>query len=281
MSGRATLVIGGATHVGRVRAENQDTFLAAVVPAPSEGADTPGSPRELAGDESVSATVELTDWGVLLIVADGMGGPAGGGVASRLAVASIVAEVMSRSRSLDPSDDRAVERVLTEAVGVAHAVIGQRAGTASSLAAMGTTATVAWVLPGRVRIAQVGDSRAYLVRGGRSEQLTRDQTLVQQWVDEGRMTPAEAEVSPQRNVLVGALAPGPMPEVEIVRRSLQVGDALVLCSDGLTEVVKGPELPSQLEAAASPIEAAQVLVELANERGGPDNVTVLVGRVGG
>ncbi len=269
------LVIGGRTHIGRVRAENQDTFLVALVPGPEVIAPGPSD------DEGPEVTLGLDEGGVLLMVADGMGGAAGGAIASRLAASTILGEVVAGVEAHALSEDGGHEQLLAKALQAAHRAIAERGRSIPCLAGMGTTATVAWVFPGGVRIAQVGDSRAYLVRGERSEQLTRDQTLVQKWVEEGRLTPEEAEVSPRRHVLTGALGAGPTVEVEVVWRALEPGDHLVLCSDGLTGVVGGEELGRVVAAAASPGAAAGALVALANERGGPDNVTVLVATVTG
>jgi PPM family protein phosphatase len=140
---------------------------------------------------------------------------------------------------------------------------------------MGTTATAAGVLDGAAFVAQVGDSRGYLARDGVVTQLTRDQSLVQRLVDAGALTEEEAESSGHASVILQAVGVQPEVEVELVRQPLLPGDWLVLCSDGLHRVVPGEEIGRILTHGDGPGPACDELVRLANERGGPDNITVV------
>jgi PPM family protein phosphatase len=146
---------------------------------------------------------------------------------------------------------------------------------------MGTTATVAGVAGDEVIIAQVGDSRAYLVRGGQATLLTKDQSLIQRLVDAGELTEEEAERSERRNIILQALGPEPTVKVELTRQVVRRGDVLVLCSDGLSGLVRGPELAEAIATHESLEAACGALIDLANSRGGPDNITVVAIRLDG
>jgi PPM family protein phosphatase len=278
---RVELYVWGQSDVGRARRENQDAFLVLEVP---EG---PGAEGFLLGPDSPGLTnggearVDVGPRGVLLLVADGMGGAAGGAVASRLG-ASVIAETFGArwlgERIRTPA---AFAQRMREAVEEANRRIHRRAAERPELHGMGTTATVAGILDGIVYVAQVGDSRAYLLRGGRTLQMTRDQSVVQQLVEQGAMSPEEAERSVHRNVLLQALGTEPEVRVDLTFHELRRGDRLLLCSDGLTGLVGDGEIAAVVERASTPAAACDELVALANDRGGPDNITVVLGRVEG
>ena len=141
---------------------------------------------------------------------------------------------------------------------------------------MGTTATVAGILESFLYIAHVGDSRAYLVRRGRAVQLTRDQSLVQELVDAGTMTEEEAAHSSHGSVLLQALGTGPQVRVDLTYQEIRRGDVIVLCSDGLFRMVKSSEIAGAVLRTQDPATLCDDLVALANQRGGPDNITVIV-----
>jgi protein phosphatase len=235
------------SDVGRVRSENQDF---AILSAPADEVD-----RRM---------------GRLLIVADGMGGHRGGATASRMA-ATITKDEYFR----DGSDE--IPAVLTRALERANARIFAESQVNPELRGMGTTCS-ALVVRGREGfLAHVGDSRIYLVRGGEISQLTDDHSLVASMVREGLLTTQEAEVHPRRNVLQRSMGVG--SSVEIDARGpfeVQPGDTFVLCSDGLHGLVKPEEIRQIAELGIE--DAARELVNLALERGAPDNVTVVVGR---
>ena len=149
------------------------------------------------------------------------------------------------------------------------------------LRGMGTTAMVAGLLDDHVYVAQAGDSRAYLVRGAHAYQLTRDQSLVQRLVEIGELTEEEARTSRRRNVLLQALGPSPKVEVDLTSQQVQKGDVLVLCSDGLSADVTAAEIADVVASERGIAEAGERLITLANERGGRDNITIVVVRLDG
>lgn len=261
------LRVCAATDPGRVRRENQDRFIAADLGA--RGATLP------LGDGEVAPGPR----GLLLAVADGMGGEAAGGLASELAVERILDRMLEPGEA-EPTAEGVAAR-LKAAVQEANRVIHEHAVRHPEYRGMGTTLTAAAIVECRAFLAQVGDSRAYLVREGETVQLTRDQSLLQHLVDLGRMTQEEAERSDRRNVILQALGPVPVVEVDLTHQSLRRGDALVLCSDGLSGVVRREEIGRMVTEAHSLSMLCHELVALANARGGPDNVTVVVARVDG
>ncbi len=273
--------VWGRTDVGQVRSENQDAFIVAELRGSSENDGFllgPDSPELAEGGE---ARVSLGTKGLLLLVADGMGGAAGGAVASRLA-ASVITETLEaawgRERVQTPAR---FAQHLHEAVEEANRRVHERASQRPELAGMGTTATVAGILDGVVYLAQVGDSRAYLIREGEMVQITRDQSMVQELVEQGAMTREEAEKSVHRSVLLQALGTEPHVDVALTYHQLRRGDELVLCSDGLTGPVDDAEIVRTVGDASTPAAACDELVALANERGGPDNISVVVARIHG
>ena len=278
---KVEISVWGRTHVGQVRSENQDAFIVAELRNSSEeegfllGPDSP----ELA--EGGEARVQVGPRGLLLLVADGMGGAAGGAVASRLA-ASVITETLEEAwgRERVQTPIRFAQH-LQEAVEEANRRVHERAAQRPELAGMGTTATVAGILDGMVYLAQVGDSRAYLIREGEMAQITRDQSMVQELVEQGAMTLEEAEKSVHRSVLLQALGTEPHVDVALTYHQLRRGDQLLLCSDGLTGPVADDEITRTVTDAPTPAAACDELVALANERGGPDNVSVVVARIHG
>lgn len=193
-------------------------------------------------------------------VADGMGGHRGGEVASALALETL----------------RQVRGPLADQVREANRVVFERSLSDRALSGMGTTLTAAVAEETRVRLAHVGDSRAYLWRDGRLRRLTEDHTLVNQMVKEGKITEQEATVHPQRSILTRAL--GVDRDVRVDEDSVDVldQDRILLCSDGLTAMVGDGQIASVLAQAADPQEAADLLARAANEAGGIDNITALV-----
>jgi len=238
------------SDVGLVRESNQDAYCHRVFKA--------GGPRE-------GAEVHLC------AVADGIGGYQAGEVASRLALQAVAEELekaVSQGRSLDGA--------LAEAMTVANQRVVRQGLDDPSCQGMGTTVTAALVDGSVARIGHVGDSRAYLLRGGRLTQLTRDHSLVAELVRNGDLTEEEAAVHPQRNVLTQAFGSDLRVRADVTRTSLEAGDVLLLCTDGLTGAVTTAEMEEILSSAPSLDEACENLVALANDRGGYDNVTVLL-----
>lgn len=253
------------TDLGRVRDHNEDRFLVADL--------TRGS-TELSPD---LRDHEVGKMGSLLMVADGMGGAAAGEVASEMAT-DVVFRHLSESGSRNA---RSFAQALVKAVEKANDAIHSYSGAHPEYGGMGTTATAAGITGDEVFVAQVGDSRAYVVRGELAAQITKDQSLTQKLVDDSRMTEAEALQSERRNVILQALGPAPTVEVEMTRHKLRAGDVLVLCSDGLTGFVADEEIGQVVARTRDPAVACEDLVELANSRGGRDNITVIVARCDG
>lgn len=210
-------------------------------------------------------------------VADGLGGHNAGDVASRLAVEPIAA--FDRAAGSTP-DDRLADG-LAKAVDDANRAVYQRAQNDAKVRGMGTTLTAVAIANGSAHLAHVGDSRCYLVRGGEISQLSSDHTLVARMVAEGKLTPEQAETHPQRSILTRALGAEPEIDVDTLEIQLLHGDRLILCSDGLSSVVDDGVILATLADSKDLKEACKRLVDAANARGGPDNITVVVLEVTG
>jgi protein phosphatase len=219
----------------------------------------------------------------LYVLSDGMGGQAHGEIASRMAVETIVAHC--RESDSDTATTWFGERRadlcersnrLASAVRLANLRIYESACQHPEREGMGATIVAAWLDDRRLSLAHVGDSRAYLLRGGSLEQLTADHSLVAEHVRRGVMTPREAEASQLQNILVRALGTQDHVDVDVDEQILLEGDTLLLCSDGLTHMVTDPEIASTLITFQPAQAAAKRLIDLANEYGGLDNVTVIV-----
>ena len=212
----------------------------------------------------------------LLIVADGMGGHAGGELASATAVATL-----AQIADADLGQGEALTR-LAEAVESAGSTIGLVVADSPELAGMGTTVTgLYWLADGdgaRIAIVHVGDSRAYLLRDGDLSQITHDHTYVQTLVDAGRITEEEASTHPRRNLLMRALDGVQVAEPDLSVREARLGDRYLLASDGLHGVVSGDEI-ARILGSREPTVCVTELVDLALSRGAPDNVTVVVAHV--
>jgi serine/threonine protein phosphatase PrpC len=166
-------------------------------------------------------------------------------------------------------------------VELANAQIYTYAREHSEVRGMGTTVTAAGVFGDDLYLTQIGDSRAYLVRNGAAIQLTKDQSLMQRLVDAGELTEEEAEQSERRNIILQALGPDPRVKVDLTHQSLRRGDTLIICSDGLSGLVRREEFgPMVLDFPDLP-DLCGALIDLANERGGPDNITVVTARFEG
>ncbi|MFN2389175.1 MAG: Stp1/IreP family PP2C-type Ser/Thr phosphatase [Actinomycetota bacterium] len=200
-------------------------------------------------------------------VADGMGGHLAGDVASATAIGVI--SDGSRAGSLEPD-------TLKTLLQQANSEIWSKASSDPSLSGMGTTCTLLVIEDGNAHLAHVGDSRAYLLRGGTLEQMSEDHTLVARMVREGRIRSDEAQHHPQRNVITRALGVDEQVEVDVLSFELEAGDRIILCSDGLTSMVENDAIRDALASTDDPQEAAEALVDAANAAGGEDNITVVV-----
>jgi protein phosphatase len=243
MSARFRLEVTGLSDRGLERPRNDDSFVVRSAPP-------------------------------LLGVCDGMGGHAGGNVASRIAVEVIAANMESSGSPDDSSETR-----LRRAVAVASRSILACADAQPALRGMGTTATIATIEGDELVVAQVGDSRAYLLRDGELAQLTRDQTLARMLVEQGQLSEAEAETCNFAHVILEAVGIKELPRVDVSRTPLRAGDLLLLCSDGLSGPIGAVRLVELLCAGVDLPELARMLVDEANRRGGPDNITCVLARV--
>jgi len=242
------------SDVGKVRSNNEDSYLAYLPP--------------------LQEAEKMGLW-ALLVVADGMGGHALGELASQTAVKAF-SEALFASLAKQPNDK---EKALKDAINHANNAVYRLAGEEGK-GRPGTTLTALILGSDSFYIAHIGDSRIYLLRDGQLRQLTTDHTWVASEVAKGRMKPYEAQNSPFRNYLTRALGSKPTVEGDIFAGGLKEGDVFLLCSDGLTGHVRDDEIANLLNGNESLQESCERLVAMANERGGHDNITVLLAQVG-
>lgn len=237
----------GASHVGEVRGLNEDSFL--------------------------------VDVGLgLLVVADGMGGHAGGEVASRLAVETIRDGLQDCAPSRPAPD--ALLQALLASIQRAHEAIQRHASEDPNLQGMGTTLLTAVAVGSDMLVAHLGDSRAYLFCNGELQRLTEDHSLVAQLVRIGEINEAERHTHPQRHVITQALGVGESPSPELMRFHPHAGDVLVLCTDGLHGMIGDDRILERVKSGESPRDSCQALIADALAAGGEDNVTVVMARWG-
>ena len=222
----------------------------------------------------------------LFVLSDGMGGEAHGEVASSLAVQTVMAHCRQAENSRttpifgEPRADVS-ERTnrLVSGIHLANRKVFEAASANAAQRGMGATIIAAWIEGQRLSLAHVGDSRAYLLRAGTLDQLTADHSLVAEKVRVGILTPQEADASELQSVLTRAVGTAENVQVDADEQMLLVGDSVLLCSDGLTRMATDPEIASTLLTSPSAQTAADRLVDLANENGGVDNVSVIVLRI--
>jgi serine/threonine protein phosphatase PrpC len=251
-----------STDNGMKRPANEDAFIVADL--------TSGN----CGLEPAVSTHWVGERGSLMVVSDGMGGAAGGEIASAMAVNTVRDELRNAGPASDVSD------LLSRAVKSANKRIWTNAGQNPGLSGMGATLTAVFIQSASAYIAQVGDSRAYLIRGEQIKQLTKDQSLAQYLLEAGAIEPEQASSMPQ-NVILQALGTGPSVEVAITGVELCKNDYIVVCSDGLSNKVRPSEMREIAIGDGDLTTKCRRLIELANERGGEDNITVIVARFDG
>lgn len=263
----------GITDTGKVRSSNEDQFLIAELSKRMKVWQTSlPEPKLQVGEDRAH----------LFLVADGMGGHQAGERASAIAVAAIEQFTLNTFRWFFASDSPGAQKVLTQfqsALSQADDKIVEEAAGNPALAGMGTTLTMAFQLGPQLCIIHVGDSRAYVYRSGELHQLTRDHTVVAELVRSGVIQPDQVAGHPLRHVITNVVG-GPHAGVKVEARAFEVqaGDRLLLCSDGLTEMVANDAIAAALDAELEPEAAAKVLVAQANDAGGRDNITVVVVR---
>lgn len=263
----------GITHTGKVRQENQDHFLVATV-----------HPELVVHETSLPAPGTLpihgTRLATVLLVADGVGGSTGGREASQLAIETIMRYVSSSLRCYHAAgssqEDQFVD-ALREAAMEAHTAVRAEAAHRPEAHRMATTLTLFIAVWPWAYVVQVGDSRAYHYHSGALKQMTRDQTIAQDLVDQGVLAPDRVAKSPFSNVLASAIgAEAALPEVSRVK--MDGRGIFLLCSDGLTKHVKDEEIAAELGGLASSERSCRKLLDLALERGGSDNITIIIAR---
>jgi protein phosphatase len=259
----------GRTDVGRTREHNEDAFVVADLTT---------------GNATLQPEVRshvVGPRGTLFMVADGMGGAAAGEIASAMAVEVVVRDLVMRWTSSPTAEPALFVSAIRAATEHANARIHRYASEHREYRGMGTTATVAGLLGDTLYVAQVGDSRAYLVRAGAARQITKDQSLMQRLVEAGEITAEEAEVSDRRNIILQALGPEPQIRVDLTHQQVRRGDVLILCSDGLSGLVRADEIARAVTEQPDLVALCKQLIDAANGAGGPDNITVIAARFDG
>ena len=249
------LEVAAQTDIGLIRENNEDAFIVA----------------PLGGARSHDTGVfDVERQPLLLAVSDGMGGAAAGEVASAVAV-----ESLWRSLPADSADWAASLRGAVERANDAVRAMAREPGKHGA----GATLTAVCVVGRDAYVAEVGDSRAYLIRGGELRLLTHDQSYVQLLIDAGILNPEDAERSPYKNVILSAMGQGPDIRVDIGRIELKIKDRILVCSDGLSRELTAAQLRDVLVENRTPATTCTRLIALAKNHGGADNITVIVGHL--
>jgi serine/threonine protein phosphatase PrpC len=256
----------GKTDVGLIREHNEDNFLVA---------DVTGAVR--ASDGRAPFTFRLGDKGALLLVCDGMGGAAAGEVAAQMAADAIYESLTAA----EPQTRDGFARLLRRAVQRANQRIFIQSRDNQSERGMGTTCTAAALVDDTLVVAQIGDSRCYVLRDGKLAQVTKDQSLAWQLIEAGAMTPEEAKAFEHANIILQALGVQETVEVVLSQVALRKGDVALLCSDGLHGPVTDEEMLAVLIAEPDLAKAGDALIQKALDRDGPDNITVVLARFDG
>ena len=274
--------IHATSHIGRVRKGNEDNYLMLHVSDVKVWTSSQ-EPNEFIIE---SQRFEIDEHGVVLAVSDGMGGALAGEVASKMAVETVSQKILNEDdpeKTATPEDyDASLIGKLYDATVYANYLIHQQGRTDPQFQGMGATFTGVSITREAIDLIQIGDSRAYLVRGGKIYQVTKDQSLVQQLIDAQQISPEEAETHTLKNVILQAL--GAQSEIYPVSARLkpQREDILLLCSDGLSNKVAGANMQRIVLENKDHLEmACAELVKEANERGGEDNITVIIARLSG
>lgn len=254
--------VAASTDRGRVRSINQDAVFFSKLP------------------------VKTAANALLALVADGMGGHSAGEEASRIASETSRTLIVRDAASMTATDDQAWQELLRQATVAANRAVFETAKANREQHGMGTTLTIALLVGERLHLASVGDTRAYMLNpqgvtqdGLTIEQLSSDHSLVARLVDIGQIRPEEARNHPQRNILYRTIGTDPSVEVDTRSEALEPGDTIVLCSDGLFNYVDGPELARIIFSMTDLEQVCKQLIGLANQRGGRDNISVVIIRV--
>jgi protein phosphatase len=271
---RTQVDVGALSHPGKVRPNNEDFYLVARLERSLQ--------TLLTNLPEGAVPLRYHEMTYAMVVADGVGGAAGGEVASQVAISTLVNLVLYQpdwiARSGEPEAERLLRRIVRR-YGQVHATLKEEAREDPKLAGMGTTMTLAFNVGTDLFLGHVGDSRAYFFRGGKLHQITRDHTYAQALADAGFIGPEEVATHHLRHVLTRVLGGGGgAAAADVQRLRLGDGDQVLLCTDGLSDLVEDAAIAAVLRAAATASVACETLVELALERGGKDNVTVVLAR---
>ena len=267
--GEVRLKLFARTDVGQIREHNEDNFLVADLSKRTRGL--------LEGNRAGP----IGKHGSLFAVCDGMGGAAAGEIASQLAVDILFERMSDGLIDEHPLSRDELARRLVRSIEAAGLRIFQEAKLDRSRRGMGTTVTAAALVDEYLFFAQVGDSRGYLMRDGKLVQLTRDQSLVNQLIEAGQLTEEEAETFEHNNIILQALGTADTVQVDLTYCELRRGDVVLLCSDGLSGMVRFDDIREVLRTTPEPIDACKLLTEKANQAGGHDNITVVVAQFDG
>jgi protein phosphatase len=259
----------GLSDVGLTRKNNEDNFVVCNLST---------------GEVSLSPSLRdhrVGPHGTLFLVADGMGGEASGEVASQICVTTVPKRLYDKLRLMENLSEANLVPLLRESVEFANQVIYQKALADPTCRGMGTTATAAVLSGKHLFVAQVGDSRAYIFRGGHLTQLTRDQTYLNYLQEIGAEIPEDVSNDSRRSILTQAVGSSDSLDVKLTYTTVRQGDLLLLCSDGLYGMVEPAAIAEILSTDESPPSKCKSLIIAANENGGKDNVTVIIAELTG
>jgi PPM family protein phosphatase len=262
--GEVRVKLFARTDVGQVREHNEDNFLVADLTQRSRGL------------MEANRSAAVGSHGAVFAVCDGMGGAAAGEIASQLAVDIIYEKMVDGLDKVAKSSRDEIARRLVRAVEAAGLRIFQEAKLDRTRRGMGTTVTASALVDDHVFFAQVGDSRGYILRNQVLTQVTRDQSLVNQLIEAGQLTEEEAETFEHNNIILQALGTSDTVQVDLTYSELHRGDMLLLCSDGLSGMVRFDEIRDIMRSSQEPLEICKALTERANQAGGHDNITVII-----
>lgn len=233
-------------------------------------------------EDAVASDIEIG----LLVLADGMGGYKAGEVASEIATLTMLAEMKETMSGFDPGQTdpvtgmQAESLLLIDAAAKANASIFSVSESQPQCAGMGTTLVTALFTNNKVLVGHIGDSRLYRLRGERLEQLTEDHSLLQEQLSSGLITPEQAKMSNNKNLVTRAVGIDPEVELELHEYDVETGDIYLLCSDGLTDLVEDDDIQATLIGLGSNLQlAASQLVQMANDNGGKDNISIILAKV--
>ena len=262
--GEVQVKLFARTDVGQVREHNEDNFLVADMT------------RKQRGLLEANRLTALGPQGCVFAVCDGMGGAAAGEVASQLAVDILFERMTEGLDETSPPSRDDVARKLVHAVEAAGLRIFQEAKADRTRRGMGTTVTASALVDDHLFLAQVGDSRGYILRNDTLVQVTRDQSLVNQLIEAGQLTEEEAETFEHNNIILQALGTSDTVQVDLTYVHLRRGDTLLLCSDGLSGMVRFDDIKELMKSSPEPLDVCKALTERANQAGGHDNITVII-----